>query len=167
MTTLTTPALHFRLLQTVGEAVTHDQVGETIRLGVGVVHEVRESVVRIRQEFEHELAQGVEARSFISSCSVALLAAEEHQVQLGRLLDELAGSEGTPAESFVNELRLLKKETDDFRNRLATALAMASRAQPQLDWDRLKAEADADFAAGRSVTFENPNDMLKGLGGCN
>ena len=59
-----------------------------------------------------------------------------------------------------------KKETDDFRDRLATALALASRPPVAVNWDRLKEEADADFAAGRSVTFETPEDMLKGLGGC-
>ena len=89
----------------VGEAVANDPVEENIRLGVGVVHELRESVARISRQFEHDIAEGIEARSFTSSHGPALVAVEEHQVQLGRLLETLAGSERTAAESFVAELR--------------------------------------------------------------
>jgi hypothetical protein len=166
MTILTAPTLHYRLLQTVGEAVVNDKIEETIRLGVGVVHELRESVARIRRQFEHDLAEGIESRSFTSSHGPTLVAVKGHEDQLGQLLKTLAGSEGTAAESFIAELRLLKKETDDFRERLASALALALQPPVRLNCDRLKGEADADFAAGRSVTFETPEDMLKGLGGC-
>ncbi len=165
MTTLATPTLQRRLLQTVGEAVANDRFGETIQLGVGVVRELRESVARMRREFEADLAEGVEAHSFARSCGPILSATDEHQIQLGRLLEELSGAQGTAAEPFLAELRLLEKETEAFRDRLAEALSLASRPPAPVDWDRLKEESDADFAAGRFTTFESPEDMLKGLAG--
>jgi hypothetical protein len=117
------------------------------------------------REFENDLAEGVEARSFVSSHGPILPATEEHQVQLGRLLEELSGATGTVAESFVAELRLLEKDTKAFRDRLAEALSLASRPPVPVDWDRLKEESDADFAAGRCTSIKTPEDMLKGLAG--
>ena len=32
-----------------------------------------------------------------------------------------------------------------------------------MDWERLKREAGADFAAGRYVGFDTPEEMLEGL----
>jgi hypothetical protein len=165
MTTLTTPTLQRRLLLTVGEAVAKDRLEETIRLGVGVVREIRKSFDRGRQEFEDILARGVEARSFASSHGPLLPITDEYLVQLGRLLEELSGAEETPAESFVAELRLHEKETIDFRDRLAKALSLATQPPGPVDWDRLRAESDADFASGRFTSFETPEDLVKGLAG--
>jgi len=132
---------------------------------VGIVHEVREDIAREVREFEDELVRGVEARSFARSYGPLLDATDESQVQLGRLLAELAGAEGTVAQPFLAELRLLDQETAAFRDRLAKALSLASQPPPAIDWDRLKEESDAEFAAGRFTTFERPEDMLKGLAG--
>jgi hypothetical protein len=165
MTTLTTPTLQRRLLQTVGEAVANDRLGETIRLAAAVVRELRESVARMRREFEDDLAKGVEARSFARSYGPILAATDEHQAQLGRLLEELSRAEGSAAEGFVAELRRLEQEIEAFRNRLAEALSLASQPRAPLDWDRLELEADADFAAGRFTSVESPEDMLRGLAG--
>jgi hypothetical protein len=162
MTTLTTQR---RVLQTLGEAVTKDGLEETIRLGVGIVRELRGSVARMRQEFEDEWAQGVEARSFARSCREALCAADEHLLGLRGLLKELSGAEGTTAESFLAELRLLEKENTAFRDRMAEVLSLASKATGRVDWERLKHESDADFAAGRFTTFETSEHMLRDLAG--
>ena len=161
MTSVTTPELQRHLLVTVGEAVAKDSPGETIRLGVGIVREVRESVARIRQELEDELARGVEPRSFAASHGPVLRDMDEHQVHLKRLLGELAGTEGSVAEPFIAELRLLETEAQAYRDRLAEALSLASKPPGPVDWERLKEEADADFAAGRFTTFVTPEDMAE------
>jgi len=165
MTALTSPTLQRRVLQVVSEAVANDRFGEAIRLGVGIVHEFRESVARMCREFDDDLAKGVEARSFVRTYGQLLRDTDELLVQLGRLLEEIAGAEGTAAESFVTEMRLLEEDTGAFRVRLAEALSLASQPPVPVDWDRLKEESDADFAAGRFTTFETPEDMLKGLAG--
>jgi hypothetical protein len=161
MTTLSTPTLQSRLLRTVGEAVATnpEDVGETIRLGVGIVRELRESVARMRQEIE----EGDEARLITESYGALMAAADENLIQLGNLIRLLPDGQGTPAQPFIAELRLLKGETDVFRNRLAEALSLASQPPKPLDWDRLKAESDADFAAGRFTSFDTPEAMKKGL----
>ena len=161
MTTLTTQR---RLLQTVAEAVTKDGFKETIRLGVGIVRELRDSLARMRQEFEDELTQGVEARSFALSYRELLRAADEQLLGLRGLLKELSGAEGT-AESFVAQLRLLEKENTAFRDRMAEVLSLASKTPGRVDWERLKHEADADFAAGRFTTFETSEHMLRDIAG--
>jgi hypothetical protein len=166
MTTLTTPRLQHSLLQTVGEAVRKDGHEENVRLGVGIVRELRDSVARMRQEFEDELARGVEARSFALSYGEIFSAAEDHLLSLRGLLKELSGDiKGTTEESFVKELRLLEHENIAFRDRMAEALSLASKPPRSLDWERLKQESDADFAAGRFTTFATPEDMLKDLAG--
>jgi hypothetical protein len=143
MTTLTTPTLQRRLLQTVGEAVVHDRLGETVRLGAGVVRELRESVARMRREFEDDLAEGVEARSFIRSYGSVLLGMDESLVHLGGLLEELSGAEGTAAEGFLTELRLLKQESKAFRDLLAEALSRASEPPRPVDGARVRAAEEA------------------------
>jgi hypothetical protein len=165
MTTLITPTLQRRLLLTVGEAVANNPLGETVQLGVGVVRELRQSVVRGRRELEDDLARGVEARSFVRSYGPTLSAADEYLLQLERLMEELSGAEETPAKSFVAELRLLEKEAKAFRDRLAEALSLASKPPRPVDWDQLKEESEADFAAGRFTSYATPEDLLKGLGG--
>ena len=165
MTTLATPTLQRRLLLTVGEAVINDRFGETIQLGVGVVREIRESIARGRHEFEDHLAEGVEARSFAQSYGPLLHATEEYLVQLGRLLEEFSRAEESPAGSFVAELRLLEEEARAFRDRLARAISLASAPPTPVDWQRLKKESDAEFAAGHFTSFETADDMLKGLAG--
>ena len=152
MTTLTASTLQRRLLQTVGEAVAIEQeangsLGETIRLGVGIVRELRESVARTRRELEEELAGGVEGRSFARSYHPLLPATDEYQVQLRRLLEEISGAEGTAAGSFVAELRLLEEEAQAFRDLLAEAVSRASEAPRPLDLERVKA-AEAAYARG-------------------
>ncbi|SRR6266542_1559754 len=162
MTTLITPTLHRQLLRTVGEAVAKDHLGEPVRLGVGVVREIRESCARGHQEFEDSLAKGMEAKSFVDSFGPALSLADEYLLQLRRLLEELAGAEETPAREFIAELRRHEEEESAFRARLAEALALASQPPRKLDWDRLKAESDNEFAAGRFTTFETPEDLFTG-----
>src|SRR5260370_28640737 len=124
MITLETLTDQSALLRKLGGTVANspDQTGETIRLGVGIVRELRESVARTGQELE----QGGEATSFVQSFGPMLPVADEYLVQLGKLLDELSGAEGGPGEPFVAELRLLKKEAEAFRSRLTEALALAS-----------------------------------------
>src|SRR5258708_3391471 len=116
--------------------------------------------------FQRHLLQTVgEAGSSASWSGPFLPATDEHQIQLGRLLEQLSGAEGTAAESFVPELRLLENDTKAFRDRLAEALSLASRPPVPVDLHRLKEESDADFAAGRFTSFETPDDLLKGLAG--
>jgi hypothetical protein len=169
MTTLTTPKLQRRLLQTVADAVRKDGHEENVRLGVGIVRELRDSVARMRQEFEDELARGIEARSFSLSYGEILCAADEHLLSLRGLLKELSADIGdikrTTEESFVKELRLLEQENTAFRDRMAEALSLASKPPRSVDWERLKQESDADFAAGRFTTFATPEDMSKDLAG--
>ena len=165
MTTLTTPKLQRRLLQTVAEAVRKDGHEENVRLGVGIVRELRDSVARMRREFEDELARGVEAHSFSLSYGEIFCAADEHLLSLRGLLQELSGDIKGPEESFVKELRLLEQENSAFRDRMAEALSLASKPPRPVDWERLKQESDADFAAGRFTTFETPEDMSKDLAG--
>jgi hypothetical protein len=147
----------------VSKSPTADDIDEAIRLGVGIVRELRESVARMRREFEDELAEGVEARSFYRSYSPLLPPTDDCIRELGRLLEALAGAEGTAGESFVAELRLLEKEYITTRDFLAEALARASEPPRPIDYERLKQQSDADFAAGRFVTFETPEDVRKGL----
>jgi hypothetical protein len=165
MTALTTPSFQRRLLQTVEEAVASDLAEEKIRLGMGIVRELRASFARMRREFEDEVARGVEARSFVREYGPTLPAADEYLASLRRLLEVLSVAEGTPAESFVAELRLLEEENKSFRDRVAEVLCLASAPPPRVDWERLKQEADADFGAGRFTTFETPEGILKELAG--
>src|SRR5438105_308256 len=119
MTTLTTRTLQRRVLQ-VGKAVANDgPEEETILQGVGLVRELREGIASELRELEDSLAAGVEAGSLVRSYGSILAAADDHQAQLGRLLEELLGAEGTLAESFVAELRLLFQETQAYRDLLA------------------------------------------------
>jgi hypothetical protein len=166
MTVLAFPELQRRLLQTVGEAVVNDGLeAETIRLGEGIVRELRESVARMRREFEDEIAQGVEAGSFVRAYGPTLPAADEYLVSLEQLQLELSEAEGTIAGSFLAELRLLEQENKAFRDQIARALALASKVPGPIDWQRLKQESDADFAAGRFTSFESAEEMLEGLAG--
>jgi hypothetical protein len=162
MTTLTLPTLQRSLLLTVGKAVADDGVEENIRLGVGVIRQVRESVGRMRREFEDNLARGVEAGSLACSYGPMLAAATECLLQLERLLEELSTARGS-AKSFIDELDLLQREYRAFRDLMAAALSLASRPSTPMDWERLRQESDADFTAGRFTTFETAEDMLKGL----
>src|SRR5437588_11553737 len=130
MTALTTPALHHRLLLTVAEAVANDRLEETTRLGVGVVRELRESVARMTQQLEGDLAAGVEARSFARSHGALLHVTDDNLAQLGRLLQQLSGAAGAAAESLAAKPRLLQQQTQAFRDRLALALDLASRPTP-------------------------------------
>ena len=164
MTTLT-PVLQRRLLLAVGDAIANDGFEETIRLGMGIVRELRDSVARMRREFEDELAQGVEARSFTLSYAPILSAADEYLLSLRGLLKQLSGAEGTKGEGFLAELRLLEKDNTAFRDRMAEALSLASKSSGPVDWQRLRQESDADLAAGRFATFESPEDMMKELAG--
>jgi hypothetical protein len=164
MTALTTPALHHRLLLTVAEAVANDRLEETTRRGVGVVHELRESVARMTQQLEGDLAAGVEARSFARSHGALLPVTEENLAQLERLLQQVSpAAAGATAESLAAELRLLQQQTQAFRDRLAAALDLASRPTPAVDWQRLRQEVEADFAAGRFTAFATPDELVNGL----
>jgi hypothetical protein len=164
MTAVAVPALQHRLLLTVGEAVANGGLDEeTLRLGLGIVRELRESVARMHQELVHELAAGVEGRSFVRSYSPIRAAADEYLVSLGQLLEALSAAEGTPAESFVTELRLLEQDSKAFRDRIAQALSAASRPHPVVDWESLQRKSDAEFAAGRFTTIASAEELRKRL----
>ena len=153
MTTLTASTLQNRLLQTVGEAVANEQeanvgFGETIRLGVGIVRELRESVARTHRELEEELAGGVKGRSFARSYRPLLSATDEYQVQLERLLKELSGAEGTAGGELRRRVASAGKGGwQAFRDLLAEAVSRASEAPRPLDLERVKA-AEAAYARG-------------------
>jgi hypothetical protein len=159
MTTLTTPRFQRRLLQTVREEVANERLGETIqldegtvRLGVGIVRQMRDSVVQMRAELENLLADGVEARSFVRSYGAILPDANESLVQLAGLLEELARAIGTDAESFVTELRLLENDTKVFRDLAAEALSRSSQPPRPVDWGRVRASEEA-HARGETKPF--------------
>ena len=51
------------------------------------------------------------------------------------------------------------------RDFLAAALARAKTPPPRLDLRRLKEESDADFAAGRSITYNSLDELQADLTG--
>lgn len=169
MTTLTIPSLNRRFLQAVREEMAAEPIREwperSLQLALKVFREIRASAADMRHALEEELANGVEARSFVLSYGQYLPVAEDHLAFIRELVESLSKVGDAATESLLVELRLLQQEHQTFRDLLAQALALASEPPGPIDWAQLKQESDADYAAGRSTVFATPEDMLKGLGG--
>lgn len=169
MTTLTKPSFNRRLLQAVREQVASEPIRgwdqRDVQLCLDFLRKLRENAADIRQALEEELAGGVEARSFVRDRSPFLHELHELIALVQELVVSLAPVKDAAIERIVAELRLLDQENKTSRGLLAEALACASEPPRPIDWDQLKRESDADFAAGRFTAFATPEDMLKGLGG--
>ena|SRR5579859_5188185 len=167
MTTLISPSLDQRLLRTVREEVAAEPVREwperSLQLALKVLREMRASAADMRHALEEELANGVEARSFVRSYGQYLPVAEDHLAFIRELVDSLSQAGDAATESLLAELRLLQQEHQVFRDLLAEALTRASEPPRPIDWNQLKRESDADFAAGRFAAFSSPDEMLQGL----
>jgi hypothetical protein len=160
MTALTSPAVVRQLLQTVEEQAAAEPVQALVHLRA-----LRANAVAMRRELNEVLAGGVEARSFGLTCGHMLPETVERIATVRRLIDALSSENGTAVKELVAELRLVDQENTAFRDLLAEALAKASQPFPAADWEGLKKEADADFAAGRYTRYQTPEEMLKGLAG--
>lgn len=169
MTTLTAPSLELRLLQTVKEEVEARSVEEwpqkSVETCLILVRQFRKRTVDLRKELEEVLASGIEARSFSPQGASLRAAADEFAAAIRELIDKLSSSEDSASARLLAELHALAEEAKAYRDLFAEALARVSAAPPSMDWDRLKQEADADFAAGRLVRFTTPEEMVKGLAG--
>jgi hypothetical protein len=168
MKTLKIPSLDRRLLRTVGEEVEAEPVGEwparSVQLALKLLREVRENVaVDLLQALEQVLSEGIEARSFVRVYSRFLPDADNDLTQIQELIDRVCSVGGAAGESLTAELRSLEEVYRTYRDRLAEALARASEPPRPIDWDRLKRESDADFAAGRFTAFETAENTLRGL----
>ncbi len=96
------------------------------------MREIRASTVDMRQTLEEELADGVEARSFVRIYGPFLAAADEHVALVRELIESLSLAEDVASQNFLASLRLLEQENRAFRDLLAKALAQASDPGSQL-----------------------------------
>jgi anaerobic glycerol-3-phosphate dehydrogenase len=119
----------------------------------------------MHRALEEMLAEGVEARSFARDGAPILAAAEDRAAAIREFIDKLTSVNDETSARLLAALCSLEKEEKAFRDLLADALARVSTLPPSMDWERLKREADADFAAGRFVTFTTPEGMVKDLTG--
>jgi hypothetical protein len=169
MTTLTAPSLERRLLQTVKEEVEAKSLREwpeeSVEFCLVLMRQFRERISGMRGKIEQALARGVEERSFSRDGGRTLAAANDFAVSIRELIEMLSSSEDAASARLSAELHALAEEAKAYRNLLAEALARVSVPPPPMDWDRLKREADADFAAGHFVTFTTPEEMFEGLAG--
>jgi hypothetical protein len=156
MTTLTIPSLEGRLLRTVGEQVAAEPLRNwppsRFRLCLNIAREIRQSAVEARRALEEELAQGVEARSFIRKHGGGLAAAEEYAAINRRLIESLIEANDPRTETLVAELRLLEQEEKAIRDLLSEALSLMQKPSRPVDWDRLRAAEEAD-ARGEMKPF--------------
>ncbi len=156
MTTLICPSFERRLLQTVKEEAAAEPVRawprQSLQLCLSFLRGIRESAADMRQEFEQELAEGVEARSFARTYSQFLPVADEHVVSVRELIEALSPAEDPAAQSLVEELRLLETENQAFRSLLAESLAQASEPPRPVDWGRVRAAEEA-HARGETKPF--------------
>jgi hypothetical protein len=169
MTTLTTPSLERRLLQTVKEEVEAKAVREwpqeSVELCLVLLRRFRERMAGLRRELDEVLTRGVEARSFAGEGVRPLAAADDFAVSIRELLEKLSPSEDAASASLLAELHALAEEARAYHDLLTEALARVSTPPPPMDWERLKQEADADFTAGRFMTFTTEEEMFEGLAG--
>jgi hypothetical protein len=169
MTILTVPSLEQRLLRTVKEEAEARSVREwpqeSVELCLNLLQQIRTRIADMHQTLEEILAEGVEARSFAREGVPILAAAEDRAASIRELIDRIASLEDACFARLLRVLRSLEKEEQAFRDDLAEALARVSESPPSMDWEQLKREADADFAAGRFVTFTTPEEMAKDLAG--
>jgi hypothetical protein len=168
MTTLTKPSFNRRLLQAVREQVASEPIRgwdqRDLQLCLDFLQKLRENAADIRRALEEDLAGGVEPRSFVRDRCPFLHELNERIALVQELVESLSPVKDAAIESLLAELRLLDQENKTSRDLLAEALARASEPLRPIDWDQLKRESDADFAAGRFTAFATPEDMLKGLG---
>lgn len=169
MTMLTAPSLERRLLQTVKEEVEARSVREwppeSVELCLLLLRQIRERTAGMLQTLKEVLERGVEAHSFAREGAPILAAAEDRAASIREFIAKLSPSEDAASARLLTALHSLEEAEKAFRDLLAEALARVSVPPPAMDWDRLKQEANADFAAGRSVTFATSEEMLKGLAG--
>jgi hypothetical protein len=168
---LVVPSLEQRLLQTVKEEVevksVRDWPQESVELCLVLLQQIRERTAGMHRTLEEVLAGGIEARSFAREGAPLLAAAENRAASIREVIEKLSSSEDAVSVKLLTELHALEGEEKAYRDLLAEVLARVSAPSPSMDWDRLKQEADADFAAGRFVTFTTPEEMVKGLAGPN
>jgi hypothetical protein len=168
MTTLAIPSLERRLLRTVTDEMAAKPVSEwpqrSLRVCLDVLRKIRESAAETRREVEQELSVGAEAGAFVRHYNPCLAAASEHLEMVHQLAEVLAPATDPASQSLAAELGLLEQENRTYCELLAKALFLASKPPGPVDWERLKEESDADFAAGRFTSFATPEEMVKGLG---
>jgi hypothetical protein len=169
MTTLTAPSLERRLLQTVKEEVeaksVRDWPPESVELCLVLLQQIRERTAGMLRTLEEILAEGVEARSFAREGAPLLAAAEDRAASIRGFIEKLSSAEDAASVRLLAALHSVEEEEKAFRDLLAEALARVSAPSPSMDWDRLKREADTEFAAGRFATFTTPEEMVEGLTG--
>jgi hypothetical protein len=169
MITLTKPSFNRRLLQAVREQVASEPIRgwdqRDLQLCLDFLRRLRENAADMRRGLEEDLAGGIEARSFVQEGGPFLQELNERIALVQELVESLSPVKDAAIESLVAELRSLDQENKTSRDLLAEALARASEPPRPIDWNQLKRESDADFAAGRFTTFATPEDMLKGLEG--
>lgn len=167
MTTLTVPSLEQRLLHTVKEEAeaksVRDWPPESVDLCLLLLQQLRERTVNMHRALQEMLANGVEARSLARDGAAILAAVEDNAADIRELTGKLASLDDVASARLLAALRSLEKEEKAFRDLLAEALARVSTPPPAMDWERLKREADSDFADGRFVSFTTPEEMIKGL----
>ncbi len=167
MPTLTAPSLDRRLLQTVKEEVeaksVRDWPPESVELCLVLLRQIRETTAGMLRTLEEVLAGGVEARSFVRDGVPLLAAAEDRVATIREFLEKLSSSEDAASARLLAVLHSLEEKEKAFRGLLAEALARVSAPSPSMDWDRLKREADADFADGHMVSFATTEEMFEGL----
>lgn len=155
MTTLLIP-VERRLLQTVREEAAAEPVSKwparSLQLCLNFLRGLRESAAELRQALEHELAEGVEARSFARTYAPTLVAATDHLVFIRELVEELSPARDAASASLFSELRLLERENEAYRDLLASALSRALDAPPPVNWERVRAAEQAQ-ATGQTKPF--------------
>ncbi len=169
MTTLTVPSLEQRLLHTVKDEAEAKSVREwpqeSVALCLHLLQQFRERTADMHRALEQMLAEGAEARSFARDGAPILTAAEDRAAAIREFIGRLTSLNDEASARLLAALRSLEKEEKGFRDLLADALARVSTPAPSMDWERLKREADADFAAGRFGTFTTPEGMVEDLTG--
>ncbi len=169
MTALMMPSFEQRLLTAVRDEVAAEPVRAwpepTLQLCLEIVRRIRQNLARQRDDLERALANGVEARSFVGEWRPRLSAADEQIAAARGLVAQLSPMGDAASASLAAELRLLEQAAQPLRDFLAQVLARAAEPPRPVDWARLKENSDAEFAAGRFVTFETPEDVSRGLVG--
>ena len=171
MTTLATPSFQRRLLSTVKDEVVAEPVRDwsqpSLELGLGLLRTFRASVAGMLQTLENMLSKGVEKRAFLREGARLLTEAMERTPLIQELVEALTPAEDAASLKLMAEVQALAEEEEAFRNLLTEALSRASMPFRPMDWDSLKREVDADFAAGRFVAVETADDVCKGMAGRN
>ncbi len=167
MTALTMPTLERRLFQAAKEEAEAKSVSEwpkeSVETCLVLIREIRARTVRMLETLEAILAEGIEARAFKRDFAPLLPAAESDMTAIREFVEKLSSSEDDASGRILAALHSLEEVEETYRDLLAEVLARASNPHPSLDWERLKSESDADFKAGRFVSFTTNEEMLEGL----